>query len=108
MKLLNTALLSTCMAVAAAASFAQDATKHPDPMSKDGMAKKEMSMQECKDHMAMTNKDGGKKTDAMMKADPMCADMMKKGSAMHGDGAMNKPADAMPKSDAAPTPPAKK
>jgi hypothetical protein len=38
-----------------------------------------MTMQDCKDHMAMANKDGMmKKDDAMMKMDTMCADMMKK------------------------------
>ena len=44
---------------------------------------KPMTMQECKDHMAMTKKDGMKKDDAMMKKDTMCADMMKKDGAMH-------------------------
>ena len=46
----------------------------------DGMMKKEaaMTMQQCKDHMAMSKKDGMKKDDAMMKKDAMCADMMKK------------------------------
>jgi hypothetical protein len=53
--------------------------KKDDGMAKDGMMKKEMTMQECKDHMAMANKDGMmKKDDAMMKMDTMCADMMKK------------------------------
>ena len=56
-----------------------------DGMAKDGMMMKSMTMQECKDHMAMSNKEGMKKDDAMMKKDTMCADMMKKGSRQHGD-----------------------
>jgi len=56
------------------------AAKHtemkPDAtMAKPGAA---MTMQQCKDHMAMAKKDGMKKDDAMMKKDTMCADMMKK------------------------------
>ena len=50
----------------------------PDTMAKDGMIKKEMTMQECNDHMAMAKKDGMKKDDAAMKKGEMCADMMKK------------------------------
>ena len=42
------------------------------------MKKETMTMQECKDHMAMAKKDGMKKDDAMMKKDATCADMMKK------------------------------
>ena len=56
--------------------------KKNDAVAKDGMGKP-MTMQECKDHMAMTKKDGMKKDDAMMKKDTMCADMMKKDGAMH-------------------------
>jgi hypothetical protein len=48
--------------------------KKDEPMAKDGM----MTMQQCKDHMAMSKKDGMKRDDAMMKKDKMCADMMKK------------------------------
>ena len=76
MNKLAAVLMCTCMAVAGTAS-AQDAMKKPDA-SKDDMMKKDMTMQECKDHMAMAKKDGMKKDDAMMKKDTMCADMMKK------------------------------
>ncbi len=55
---------------------AADEMKKDGMMMKDGM--KPMTMQECKDHMAM-QKDGMKKDDMMMKKDTMCADMMKKG-----------------------------
>ena len=49
------------------------------PMASGGMMKKDLSMQDCKDHMAMARKDAmAKKDDAMMKKDTMCADMMKK------------------------------
>ena len=79
----TTALLAACLSVAAAGAFAQDAMMKKD----DGaMMKKDMTMQECKDHMAMANKDGMKKDDAMMKKDKMCADMM-----MKKDGAASAP-----------------
>ena len=51
-----------------------------DDMKKaDGMMKKEdgMTMQQCKDHMAMSKMDGMKKDDAMSK-DGMKKDEMKK------------------------------
>ena len=72
MKTLATALMCVGMALAAAGAAAQDAKK--DAMAKDNM---KMTMQECKDHMAMSQKAGTKKDDAMMKKDTMCADMMK-------------------------------
>ena len=83
MKALILTLTSVCLGlVAASAGAADDAMmKKNDAMAKDGMGKP-MTMQECKDHMAMT-KDGMKKDDAMMKKDTMCADMMKKDGAMH-------------------------
>jgi len=74
MKTLATALMCVSMALAAGGVAAQDAKK--DAMGKDDMMK--MTMQECKDHMAMAKKEGTKKDDAMMKKDAMCADMMKK------------------------------
>ncbi len=92
MKTITTALMF-CMALAAGSAAAQDAKK--DSMAKDGMMKKEMTMQECKDHMAMSKTAGTKKDDAMMKKDTMCSGMMKK------DGAMMKKDDAMMKKDGA-------
>ena len=74
MKTLTTALVTGCFALAAGAAFAMDDMKKGDAM----MKKDTMTMQECKDHMAMAKKDGMKKDDAMMKKDTMCADMMKK------------------------------
>ena len=83
-------LMCGCIAVVAVVAVSGCAQgsmmKKDDGMAKDGMMmKKEMSMQECKDHMAMANKDAMmkdgammKKDDAMMKQDTMCADMMKK------------------------------
>jgi hypothetical protein len=73
-------LLCTCIAFAAHAGFAQDAMKKDD-----AMAKKEMTLKECKDHMAMAKKDGMKKDDAAMKKDAMCHDMMKKTDGMSAD-----------------------
>ena len=79
MKTLSLVLLSSCLSLAAAGSFAQDAMKKSDGMAKDGMMNKDaMTMQQCKDHMAMAKKDGMKKDEMMMKKDTMCADMMKK------------------------------
>ena len=75
MKTLATALMCVGMALAAGGAAAQDAKK--DAMAKDNM---KMTMQECKDHMAMAKKEGTTKDDAMMKKDAMCADMMKKDS----------------------------
>jgi hypothetical protein len=73
-------LLSAVVIAAAFSGCAQDKMMMKDDgMAKDGMMKKEMSMQDCKDHMAMQSKDATmKKDDAMMKKDTMCADMMKK------------------------------
>ena len=79
------------MAFAATGAMAQDTPKK-DAMPKDGMAQP-MTMQQCKDHMAMA-KEGMKKDDAMMKKDAAFADMMKKDGAMMKDGAMKK--DGMP------------
>ena len=87
MKALSTALVSGCLAFAAGTAFAAD-----DMKKADGMMKKEtpMTMQECKDHMAMSNKAGAKKDDAMMKKDALCADMMKKDSMKKDDATMKK------------------
>jgi pentapeptide MXKDX repeat protein len=77
MKTFTTTLICACFALAAGAASAQDAVKKADGMPKDGM-KKEMSLQDCKDQMAMAKKDGMKKDDAMMKQEAICADLMKK------------------------------
>jgi hypothetical protein len=63
------------MALAAASAIAAD-----DAMKKghDAMKKDTMTLQECKDHMAMAKKEGATKDDAAMKKDAMCAEMMKK------------------------------
>jgi hypothetical protein len=82
MNAFTTTAASICLALAAGGAIAQDAMKKDDPMMK-----KEMTMQECKDHMAMAKKDGMKKDDAMMKKDQTCADMMKKDGMMK-DGMM--------------------
>src|SRR5205823_5384813 len=78
-------LLLACCALTGTA-FAAD-----DMKSADGMMKKEsMTMQECKDHMAMAKKDGMKRDDAMAKKDATCADMMKKDETMKKDAAGKK------------------
>ncbi|MBC8058590.1 MAG: hypothetical protein H7Y61_18625 [Rhizobiales bacterium] len=93
MTYLSRTLMCACFAMAASSTFAQDAMKKNEPM-KDGM-KKEMTMQECKDHMAMAKKDGMKKDDAMMKSDKTCSDMMKKDGGMMNKG--TPPVDPMKK-----------
>ena len=72
-----TAALTTGLLFAAGTSFAQDAMKKDEPMMK-----KDMTMQECKDHMEAAKKEGAKKDDAMMKHEAMCTDMMKKDADM--------------------------
>lgn len=86
MKKLTAALLTAAFAFATGTAFAADDAKKPD-----AMMKKDMTLQDCKDHMAMAKKDGAKKDDAMMKKDDMCADMMKKDEMMKKD-AMKEPA----------------
>ena len=80
MKTFAAVISATCVALAASHAMAMDDVK------KDGM--KPMTMQECKDHMAMAKKEGMKKDDATMKKDTMCTDMMKKDGMMKGDSAM--------------------
>ena len=83
-KLATTVFCSLSLAAGLAAAASHSEMKKPD----SAMAKDTMTLQQCKDHMAMAKKDGMKKDDAMMKKDAMCADMMKKDA-----GAMKK--DAM-------------
>jgi hypothetical protein len=99
MKTFATALLCACLAMVAGGAFAQDAMKKNDSMAADGMMKKGMTMQECKDHMAMAKKGDMKKDDAMMKKDAMCTDMMKKDAMKKDDSMMKKemPSDPMKK-----------
>jgi hypothetical protein len=86
---LATALLAGCLAFAAGVAGAAD-----DMKKTDGMMKKDtLTMQECKDHMAMAKKDGMKKDDAAMMKDAACTDMMKK------DDAMMKKDDGMKKDE---------
>lgn len=70
---ISTAVMFACMTIAAGTASAADVMK-PD----DAMMKKEMTLQQCKDHMTMSKKDGMKKDDASMKMDTMCKDMMAK------------------------------
>jgi hypothetical protein len=81
MNRISKTLMCACIALAAGGSFAQDAMKPDGAANKDHMMKKEMTMQDCKDHMAMAKKEGTKKDSAAMKMDAKCADMMKKGGA---------------------------
>ena len=101
MKSLVALLMCSCMTfvagnVAAASHTEKGASA---PMAKDGMMNKEMSMQDCKDHMAMAKKGDAmaKKDDAMMKKDAMCDEMMKKDGMMKKDDAMMKKDEPMKK-----------
>lgn len=86
MKAFAASLMCACMTFVAGSVVAASHTEKgaSAPMAKDAMMKKEMSMQDCKDHMAMAKKGDAmaKKDDAMMKKDAMCDDMMKKDEPM--------------------------
>ena len=88
-------LVPGCLALCVAGAFAAD------EMKKDAMAKDTMTMEQCKDHIAMSRKDGMKKDDAAMKKDALCAEMARK-------DAMTKKDDAMMKKDDMAAPPMKK
>ena len=88
-------VLVACFALAGGAWAADDMKKADGTMKKEGG----MTLQQCKDHMAMSKTDGTKKDDAMMKKDAMCADMMKKDGAMKKDDAMTKKDDGMTKKE---------
>ena len=82
MNVISKTLMCASIALAAGSSFAMDAVKKDEPMANQAVMKKHMTMQECKDHMAMAKKDGMNRDEAMMHSDAMCANMMKK----HGTG----------------------
>ena len=85
-----TTLACACIALAAGTANAQDAMKKSDSMAADGMMKKDMTRQECKEHMAMAKKDGMMRDDAMKSHDAMCSSMMKKGAKPMHKGSMHK------------------
>ena len=91
MKILTTAMMCACVALATNGATGQDAMKKDDPMAKDGKMTKSMTMQECKDHMAMSAKEGVKKDDATMTKDAMCADMTKKDAMVKKEGVSGEP-----------------
>lgn len=84
MKTILKVLMCTGFAMAASGAIAQDAMKKGDAMAKP------MTMQQCKDHMAMAKPDPMKKDAAMSNMDKACSDMMKKDGAMMKDGGMMK------------------
>jgi hypothetical protein len=84
-------LATTVFCTLSLAAGVASAASHMEKKADTAMAKDTMTMQQCKDHMAMAKKDG-KKDDAMMKKDATCADMMKKdGGAMKKDAAAPAP-----------------
>jgi len=90
----STFVCSAVLSMSTVLATAQDAMKK-DAM-KNGAMNKDMSMQQCRDHMAMAKKEGMKKDDASMKKDAMCADMMKKDGTKKDD-AMTKKEEPMKK-----------
>ena len=90
-------LFSTALSMTAGLAVAQDA------MKKDGAMSKDMTMEQCKDHMAM-QKTEMKKDDMSMKKDTMCADMMKKHDSMMKPDGMKKDDGMMKKDGMAPNP----
>ncbi|MDQ2778531.1 MAG: pentapeptide MXKDX repeat protein [Pseudomonadota bacterium] len=87
---LTTTLFAACLIAAGSTAFAQDG------MKKDGaMMHKDMTMEQCKDHMDMQKKDM-KKDAASMAMDKECGAMMK--DHMKG-GDMMKKDDGMMKKD---------
>jgi hypothetical protein len=99
MRTLAATLACASLGVLASSAFAASHVEKgaSAPMAQGAMMKKEMSMQECKDHMAMPKKDTmAKKDDAMMKKDTLCADMVKKDEMMKKD-AMTKKEEPMKK-----------
>ncbi|MEO8739710.1 MAG: hypothetical protein ABI537_08410 [Casimicrobiaceae bacterium] len=84
MRIIKTGLFCAGVALAAGNVLAQDMKK--DAMTKDAMHP--MTMQQCKDQMAMHRTDAMKNDPAMMKKDAACTDMMKKDGSMMKDGAM--------------------
>ena len=90
------ASLSFAGAGAVAASHTEKGASAP--MAADGMMKKEMSLQECKDYMAMAKKDTmAKKDDATMKKEAACEEMMKKDEMMKKEGSAMKKEEPMKK-----------
>jgi len=96
MKTFAATLVCASLGFAACSAFA---ASHMEKGASAPMAmKKEMSMQDCKDHLAMAKKDTmAKKDDAMMKKDAACAEMLKKDEMMKKDGAMMKKEEPMKK-----------
>ncbi|MGJ7512263.1 hypothetical protein [Variovorax sp. GT1P44] len=89
MKVFTTTLFGIGMVLSVGGSAsAQDAMKKD---SKDSGSTMVMTMQQCKEHMAMSPA-GAKKDDAQMKKDAMCSDLLKKdGAAMTKSGTAGEP-----------------
>ena len=77
MNIATSALICASLALAANIAPAQDAPAKTTTMPKEGMMKKNMGMQDCRERMVMNKRDGMKSDDASQKQDKACADMMK-------------------------------
>ena len=85
MNIFSTALICAGLACTTGGVSAQEPAKPVDPMHKEGMMKKNMGMQDCRERMVMNKRDGVKQDDASVKADKACADMMKPTDPMKKD-----------------------
>ena len=87
MRTLAATLICASLSFAGASAFAASHTEKgaSAPMAQGGTMKKEMSVQECKDYVAMAKKD-----DAMMKKDAACEEMVKKDEMMKKEEPMKK------------------
>ena len=88
MKIVQTGLLCVGIAFASGSALAQDMRNAPAPND----PAKQLTIQECKDQMAMPRTDAMKTDPAVLKKDAACADIIKKdgtatttGGAMKGD-----------------------
>lgn len=75
-------LVGIASVLVAGCNSPRDATKADSPG-----ADRPMTLQQCKEHMAMSPA-GAKKTDAHMRKDALCADLLKRESAAISSGDM--------------------
>ena len=93
MRSLAATLICASLSFAGASAFAASHTEKgaSAPMAQGGTMKKEMSVQECRDYMALSRKDAmAKKDDAMTKKDAACEEMVKKDEMMKKEEPMKK------------------
>ncbi|WP_457102142.1 hypothetical protein [Microbacterium sp. P5_E9] len=90
MKVIATTWLGGALMLASISASAQDAAKK-DGTPKDSGTTMVMTMQQCKQHMAISEKAGAKKDDAMVKKDTMCNELMNQSGGMSKGGMTGEP-----------------